>query len=140
MVSVAIITADIVDSKGVHVYGANNTIKWTVTGPATLEGPPVYGSDIDRHQEMDGVWYMDAPVSNVIRSTGKPGEIHILVSASGLASGSIDIESEEVVPDNSVISEPVLSDEGREPVKRFTINMYRLDEIPQEIKPTFRRV
>ena len=36
--SVAIITADIVDSKGIHVYGANNTVKWTVTGPATLAG------------------------------------------------------------------------------------------------------
>ena len=135
--SVAIITADIVDSKGVHVYGASNTVKWTVTGPATLTGPPVYDSDINKHHEMNGVWYMDMPVSNVIRSTGKPGKIHISVSASGLASGSFDIEAEALVTDNSKIAEPVLENEGREPVDRPAMNFYRLDEIPQEIKPTF---
>ncbi|MCU0472702.1 MAG: DUF4982 domain-containing protein [Bacteroidales bacterium] len=134
--SVAIITADIVDSKGVHIYGANNTIKWTVTGPATLAGPSVYKTDIDRHHEMEGVWYMDMPVSNVIRSTGKPGKIHVTVSSGGLASGSFDIEAGELITENSIISEPVLENEGREPVERPVMNIYRLDEIPKEIKPT----
>ena len=86
---------------------------------------------------MDGVWYMDMPVSNVIRSTGKPGKIHITVSASGLASGSFDILSEEIEIDNAIIKEPVLTDEGRIPVFRAELKADRLDEVPREIKMTF---
>ena len=98
---------------GNHVYGANNTIKWTITGPATLVGPMVYESDINKRQALDGVWYIDTPVSNVIRSTGKSGKIHVSVSSSGLTSGSVDINAEDMVSDNTVISEPVLQNEGR---------------------------
>jgi hypothetical protein len=135
--SVAIITADIVDSKGTHVYGANNPVKWSVSGPATLVGPSVYESDIDRHHELEGVWYMDMPVSNVIRSTGKSGKIHVTVSATGLASGSFDIDALEIKPDNSLITEPVLSDEGRSPVAKAGFMQERLDEIPAEIKSIY---
>jgi beta-galactosidase len=135
--SESIITADIVDSQGNHVYGANNIIKWTVTGPATLVGPSIYESDINKQHQMEGVWYMDMPVSNVIRSTGRPGKIRITVSASGLASGSIDIEVEEIPNDNSVIIEPVLTDDGRNPIARKTLNIDRLEEIPREIKMTY---
>ena len=134
--SVVIITADIVDSKGTHVYGANNTVKWTLSGPATLVGPSVYESDINKQMEMDGVWYMDMPVSNVIRSTGKPGKIHLTISGSGLTSGAIDIDAEEMVPDNSVITEPVLQDEGRIAVARILLKASRLEEVPHEIKAT----
>jgi hypothetical protein len=77
------------------------------------------------------------PVSNVIRSTGRPGKIRVTVSASGLASGSFDIEAEEQIPVNSIISEPVLENVDREPVNRLTLNVFRLDEVPLEIKPTF---
>jgi hypothetical protein len=132
--SVAILTADIIDSKGNHVYGANNTVKWTVTGPAILVGPSEYESDIDKHQEMEGVWYMDMPVSNVIRSTGKPGKIHVIVSAGGLASGSFDIDAEEMKTDEAAIIEPVLDDKLRSAVPRPTFFVERLDEVPQEIK------
>jgi beta-galactosidase len=138
--SVAIITADIVDSKGNHIYGANNTVKWTVTGPAILAGPAVYETDINKHHEMAGVWYMDMPVSNVIRSTGKPGKIKITVSATGLASGSIEITAEEIKADNTVISEPILTDEGRKPVDRITLTVNRLEEAPKEIKDTFEEL
>ncbi len=86
---------------------------------------------------LDGVWYMDMPVSNVIRSTGKPGRIHVMVSASGLASGSCDIDALEIKPDNSVIIEPVPVDEGRKPVARPSFVEERLDEIPAEIKLTY---
>jgi hypothetical protein len=72
----------------------------------------------------------------VIRSTGKPGKIQISVSASGLASGSFDIEAEAPITDNTIISEPVLENEGREPVERPVMNRYRLDEVPKEIKAT----
>jgi len=132
--SVAIITADIVDSGGNHVYGATHSVRWTVTGPATLVGPAIYESDINKHHQMEGVRYMDMPVSNVIRSTGNPGNIHITVSAGGLASGSFDILAEEIVQDNSLITEPVLDDEGRKPVSRITLSVNRLEEPPREIK------
>jgi len=132
--SVAIITADIVDTWGNHVYGASNTIKWNVSGPATLAGPPVYESDLERNQEMEGVWYTDMPVSNIIRSTGEKGLIHISVSAGELASGTLDITAEELTSDNSVISEPVLKDEGRMPVPKKVLRSSRLDEVPREIK------
>ncbi|HBE40439.1 MAG TPA: glycoside hydrolase family 2, partial [Bacteroidales bacterium] len=114
--SVVIITADIVDSEGNHVYGATNTVKWSVTGPASLAGYNVYESDINKHHQMEGVWYIDMPVSNVIRSTGAPGKIHVQVSAPGLVSGSILIEAVSVAADNSIITEKVLNDEGRKRV------------------------
>jgi beta-galactosidase len=135
--SVLIITADITDSKGNHMYGASNNIKWNVTGPAVLVGPSVYESDINKHHEMEGVWYMDMPVSNVIRSTGKAGKIHISASASGLTSGAIDIIAEVKAPDNTVINEPVLSDEGRKAVDRIELKVNTLEEIPQEIKTSY---
>ncbi len=134
--SVAIITADIVDSKGIHVYGANNTIKWTISGPASLVGPSLYESDINKQNEMDGVWYIDMPVSNVIRSTGEPGTIHISVFASGLASGSFDIEAEMSVPDNSVIGEPEPATQGRQSVAKKTVTLNILEQVPRVIKPS----
>ena len=135
--SVVIITADIVDSRGTHVQGANNTIKWTLSGPATLVGPSIYESDINKHHEMEGVWYMEMPVSNVIRSTGKPGRINISVSSSGLTSGTFDIEAEEMESDNSIIVEPVLKDEGRIGVAKILLNVNRLEEVPREIKMNY---
>ncbi len=132
--SVVIVKADIVDNKGNHVPGVDNTIKWTLTGPATLVGPAIYESDKNKRHEMEGIWYMEMPVSNIIRSTGKPGKIHLTVSASGLTSGSLDIIAEEVLPDNSIISEPVLSDECRIPVTRILLKVNRLDDVPREIK------
>jgi hypothetical protein len=132
--SVIIISAEIVDSWGNHVYGASNTIKWTVSGPATLVGPAVYESDINKRGQKDGVWYIDMPVSNVIRSTGKPGKIHISVSSSGLASGTFDIEAEEFKPDNSVIVEPVLNDEGRMTAPTVLIKSNSSDAPPEIIE------
>ena len=135
--SVAIVTADIVDSKGNHIYGATNNIRWSITGPATLVGPANYESDIDKHHQMEGVWYMDMPVSNVIRSTGIQGNIHIIVSAGGMTSGSFDILAEEMNQDNTAIIESVLDDEGRKPVDRMILNVDRLNDVPKEIKFTF---
>lgn len=134
--TVVILTADITDSKGNHVYGATNTIKWNVTGPATLTGPAVYESDINKHHSTEGVWYIDMPVSNVIRSTGIAGKIKVTVTAGGLASGSAEILSEESPSDNTVLIQPLLSDEGRKAVSRLTLVTARLEEIPREIKFT----
>jgi|WetSurMetagenome_2_1015567.scaffolds.fasta_scaffold00041_58 beta-galactosidase len=138
--SVVIISADIVDAQGNHVYGANNPVRWTVTGPATLVGPSFYETDINKNQEKEGVWYIDMPVSNVIRSTGKPGKIRVTLSASGLASGSFEIEAELLKPDGSVISEPVPDERGRLQVTRPVFSVARLDEVPQDIKKTFNDI
>jgi hypothetical protein len=134
--SVVIVNADIVDSKGNYVNGATNVVHWNVTGPATLIGPAVYESIINKHHQTEGVWYMDMPVSNIIRSTGKPGKIQVFVSANGLATGSFDIEAEVKKTDNSVINEPVLEDERRNSVTRITLKVNRLDDAPREIKFT----
>jgi beta-galactosidase len=138
--SVIIISADIVDSWGNHVYGASNTVKWAVSGPATLVGPAIYESDINKVGHKDGEWYMDMPVSNVIRSTGKPGKIHISVSSSGLAAGTFDIDAEEFKPDNSVVVEPALNDEGRMPIGNINLNSITPDEAPHEIKATLEEL
>ena len=132
--SVAVITADIVDSKGNHVYRATNTLTWIVGGPAILAGPSSFESNINKHSETDGVWYINTPVSNVLRSTGKPGKIKITVSAAGLASGSIEIEAGESIYDNPVVIEPLLDDKFRKPVEKITSTDNRTDDVPREIK------
>lgn len=134
--SVVVITADIIDSNGNHVNDVKNTVYWNVTGPALFAGPAVYESVINKHHQMDGAWYKEMPVSNIIRSTGKPGRIRVFASASGLATGSFDIEAEEGTTDNSVINEPVLENEGRNSIARIILKAKRLDEPPQEIKFT----
>jgi len=134
--SVAIITADIVDANGVHVYGATNTVKWTLNGPATLVGPSVYESDINKHEEMDGVMYTDMPVSNVIRATDTPGTIKVTVTATGLAAGVIELQSVKESTDNAVIIEPVLTDDNRKPVIKNSKNQITAIPVPQEMNET----
>lgn len=131
--SVVIVKADIADARGNHIYGATNTIKWSVTGPATLVGPSVYESDINKHNSMEGTMYTDMPVANVIRSTGEPGTIRLTVTSSGLATTSLVISAEEPKPDNSVITEPVLKNEGRLKVKWNSSITNTIPEIPKEI-------
>jgi hypothetical protein len=134
MSSVVIIKADITDSTGSHIYGATNTVRWSILGPATLAGPQVYESDIAKHHSMEGTMYIDMPVANVIRSTGKPGTIIVTVSSPGLASGSCRITAEEVLPDNSVILEPVPAPEGRAAVARNPVSASPPPEVKKEIR------
>ncbi len=133
--SVVVVNAEIADSKGNRINGASNTLKWEVTGPAKLAGPSVFESDKNKFRSSEGATYNDMPVSNVIRSDGKPGKIRVTVSASGLASGTFDLDAQEIKPDNSAITEPVLNDEGRRPVARAVLVIERLEEVPQEVKP-----
>jgi hypothetical protein len=134
--SVVTISADIVDAKGVHVYGATNTLKWSVSGPATLVGPSLYESDINKHEQMEGTMYTDAPVMNVIRSTGEPGKIQVAVMSGGLAMGTVEIIADSVQSDNSTLDEP-------KPMNKFHSQVVKNDQkklqttvIPQEIKNT----
>jgi hypothetical protein len=91
--TIVIVRADIVDDKGIHVYGATNPLKWSVKGPATLVGPENYVSNIDKNEEMDGTMYIDAPVANLVRSTGEAGDIIVTVQSPNLSSASITIHA-----------------------------------------------
>ena len=132
--SVVVVSAEVVDSKGVRVKDASNTLKWEVTGPAKLAGPSVFESDKNMYRSAEGASYLNIPVPNVIRLTGKTGKVKVTVSASGLASGTFELDASEIRPDNTVITEPLLNDEGRRPVARAVLVIERLEEVPQEVK------
>lgn len=78
---IAVLSADIVDANGVHVYGASPDLTWSVGGPAKLVGPDTYTTDTAKNNATDGTMYIDAPVANVLRSTATPGAIRVRVSA-----------------------------------------------------------
>ena len=109
---------DIVDKDGVHVYGANNTLKFDVEGPARLVGPEIYVSNRDNTEEYEGTMYIDAPVTNLIRAVGKTGKVKITVSASGLKSAATEIDVVPYVDPSPAdgITEPALKLDGRDPV------------------------
>jgi hypothetical protein len=132
--SVAIITADLTDINGNPVQSPPRNIRWKVTGPATLVGPAEFKADNSEKNSLSVKWYKGFPATNILRSTGTAGKIKVSVFSSGLASGSIDIDSEELKPDNTVFMEPLLSPEGRKPVARLIINLDRLDEVAKEIE------
>lgn len=133
--SIVLITAEISDSKGNHIKDASNTLRWKVYGPARLIGPSYYVSYADSNRREDEGWYFKMPATNIIRSTGKPGKIIVTVFSAGLASGSIELEATEMIPDNGAVIEPPLSDQGRKPVVRTMLVTERLDEVPVEISP-----
>jgi len=138
--SVVIITAEIVDPEGNHVNGATNSVKWKVTGPASLAGHPVCESDMYKNYQMKGVWYINMPFSNVIRSTGLPGKINVIASSPGLASGSVCINALEITADNSIISETILNNEGRRPVSGQIAGNDPPGEPQGEIKKTYQEL
>ena len=131
--SVVIIAADITDSNGNKLHASPVNLKWKVTGPATLVGPVDFSSSENENSIDTGEWYNGFPAINLIRSSGQPGRITVTVFASGIASGSFEIDAEESKPDNTVIIEPLLAEEGRRAVARLIINLSRLDEVPKEI-------
>lgn len=117
--SVVLIRADIVDSEGHHVYSATNTIRWSVSGPATLVSPPAYSTDTDKYEAMEGTMYIDALASSIIRSTGKPGEIRVRVFSPGLASAEVRVTATAVSADESAaVVEPRLPETKRRSVAK----------------------
>ena len=116
---ISVLSADIVDAAGVHVYGANPQLRWSVSGPASLAGPPEYSTDTAKNGAMEGTMYIDAPVANVLRSKAVPGAIKVTVTAPGLAPAEVTLTA-EAPPDDRVpgITEPALSDEGRSAARR----------------------
>lgn len=117
--TVAIIKADIVDAAGTHVIGATHPLHWSIEGPATLVGPPVYESDRAKNMGLEGTMYIDAPVANVIRSSGVPGLVTVQVQAAGLALGEVTLRFGEATPDvGGPIQQPRLRPGPRARVKR----------------------
>ncbi|MGA2268001.1 MAG: glycoside hydrolase family 2 TIM barrel-domain containing protein [Bryobacteraceae bacterium] len=116
---IAVLSADIVDAAGVHVYGANPPLTWTLTGPATLVGPAVYQTDTQKNGAMEGTMYIDAPVANLVRSTATPGAIRARISAPGLEPAEVTLAS-VAPPDDRVdgITEPPVAEQGRTRVTR----------------------
>ncbi len=116
---ISMISVDIVDAAGVHVYGADNPLTWSVEGPGKLVGPELYESDRNKHEAMEGVMYIDTPVQNLVRSTSEPGVIRVRVTSPGLAPAEIALRSTPPGrPVASGIRLPSLSDSGRRPVRR----------------------
>jgi hypothetical protein len=110
---------NIVDSDGVHVYGANPPLRFTVDGPAQLIGSDMYVSDREKNRAGEGTMYIDTPVTNLIRAIGKPGEVTFTVTAPGLESASVTINVTPRIDTNPVrgITEPRLNPEGRKPIQ-----------------------
>ena len=126
---------DIVDKDGVHIYGANNTLKFEVEGPAKLVGPDIYVSNRDNNEEYEGTMYIDAPVTNLIRAIGKTGKVKVTVSASGLKSASTEIDVVPYIDPSPVkgITEPVLKLDGREAIS-INLSQANFLKAPVEMK------
>ncbi|HEY3381341.1 MAG TPA: DUF4982 domain-containing protein [Vicinamibacterales bacterium] len=117
--SVVIVRADIVDADGHHVNGATQALRWAVTGPATLVGPPEYTTDTTKNGELSGTMYIDAPAFNVIRSSGKPGRITVRVQSPGLTSAAVEILAAPPPPvAGASVVEPPVPAGSRRPVAR----------------------
>jgi len=114
--SVVVVTADILGSNGVQVQGFSKDVQWSISGPATLVGPSEYTTDIYKNSESEGVWYITTPVSNVIRSTGEPGEIIVSAYCEGLKPGEARIYAKSASKRDAYIYEPKLDNANRKPV------------------------
>ncbi len=114
----AIVTADIVDNSGNRVIHAKNPLHWSVEGAARLIGPKLYETDYNLFESMEGSGYIHVPVSNIIRSANQPGKAKITVSSPGLEPATVEINIVPVQVDTRGITQPVLTDEGRQKVIR----------------------
>ncbi|MBP8303055.1 MAG: DUF4982 domain-containing protein [Phycisphaerae bacterium] len=132
--SVAVVRADVVDGQGHHVYGATNTIQWAVSGPAKLVGPASYSTDTDKYESMEGTMYVDAPTFNIIRSSGKPGDITVCIRSPGLASAEVRLTA-TAAPKSTLmaIAEPPLPETKRQFVTREGDTVRRRVPVVQEM-------
>ncbi|HEX2922070.1 MAG TPA: hypothetical protein VHO50_12980, partial [Bacteroidales bacterium] len=132
--SVAKVEAIIVDAQGNKVEGSGKVLRWNISGPARLTGPEISLPESSSSHDNNVLRYSTLPAINIIRSTGESGKISIIVSASGLMSGSLDILSVPLTVDNSLVSETILKNEGRRRSDRNVLAAERLENIPEEIK------
>jgi rhamnogalacturonyl hydrolase YesR len=114
--SVAVMTADVVDENGAPVLEFSRDLRWEVSGPATLISPGTYQSDLNRREETNGVFYIVAPVSALLRATGEPGDIAVTVRADGVAPGVLKLRANAAVPAAGFVTELPLSGSNRQPI------------------------
>lgn len=115
------------DRAGISIITVD--IVWKVTGQGKLVGPRVYSTDIDKNNAVDGIWYMDVPVNNIVRSTRTPGTITVRAEVSGCVPGEITITT--ITPKVRLdigIAEPGLSDTGRTRVPKNPDEPFSLDD------------
>lgn len=112
--TVVVVKADIVDEAGHRIYGATESVHWSVTGPATLVGPSRYTSDIHQNMALDGTMYIDMPVSNLVRATGTAGRVTVRAQCAGLADGLVSFDLvPRAVPRAGPVGQPRLTEAGR---------------------------
>lgn len=90
---IVLVTVDITDKNGVHIYGADNTIRFKVEGCALPVVPDTFTSDIDRNNAYEGTMYIDTPFNIPIRSNGRCGKIKISAFSKGLTEGKVELEA-----------------------------------------------
>jgi hypothetical protein len=84
---------------------------------------------------MEGTMYIDAPAFNIIRSSGKPGEIKVRVLSPGLASAEVVVNAAGAPRDPSTaIVESRLPEGRRRPVAREGGAVTRGETAPAEMK------
>lgn len=136
LASVAVIKADVTDAEGNHVYGANPELTWKIEGPATLVGPSVWVTDIDKHEAEEGTFYIDLPVCNVIRSTGTAGVAKVKVLADGIEAGEVVISFVKKTEAKSVVFEPAIATGNRKVPVKDKSSAIKEGGIPGQLRDT----
>lgn len=138
---IAILTADIVDAKGVRVQAATNPLRWEVVGPARLVGPADYATDIAKTLAAEGQGYVTTPVKNLVRTTAEPGTIRVRVTSPGLRAAELTLRATRPTPIAGPVHQPPLHDAGRlrvvrdatfDPVREAVANSPTLARIEDE--------
>ncbi|MGM9787246.1 MAG: glycoside hydrolase family 2 protein [Candidatus Cryptobacteroides sp.] len=133
----AVVSADVVDADGNHVQAFSGDLEWRISGPASLVGPEHYSSDIDLGLSSFGTGYVTTPVSNIVRTSDKPGLITVTVTAEGLKPGTLTLKSVKNRKKTIAgVSEIQLKDEGRTKVARDSVFFEKVEYV-QEISPIF---
>jgi beta-galactosidase len=114
----ALLQVDALDNKGKVVPYIHPEIDWKVFGEGKLVGPAKYTTDTDKNGAEAGTLYIALPTANILRTTGKAGEITVMVSSPGLESAEVTLHSTAAEEPESGIMQPELSDAGRVPVVR----------------------
>jgi hypothetical protein len=116
----ALLQVDALDSKGEVVPYIHPEIDWRVSGEGELVGPKRYTTDTDKNGAASGTMYIVLPTANIVRTSNRPGAIHVTVSSPGLESAEITLQSTRPKETGEGVLQPELSDEGRVPVSRDT--------------------
>ena len=91
----ALVDVEVVDANGVRCPTANNTITWSVTGPAEYRGGMAGGAT--GNYVLKNSLPVECGLGRImVRSTTTAGAITVSASASGLAGGSVSLTSTTV--------------------------------------------